>query len=386
MSFKSFLEQKPLFYKEIDTNRVHIAFNILKPHIKHPKVIHIVGTNAKGSTGRTIAHLAYKEGLNVAHYTSPHILKFNERLWLNGKSVSDEVLEEAHTRLFKILGKSLSDKLSYFEYTTLLALLVFENCDLIVLEAGLGGEFDATNVALNRVLSVITPIGLDHQSFLGSTIKEIATTKLNSLREDTLALIANQPFSEVNKIAKEIAKKKGVKLYFAPKDIDSNLKEILDSKAYPAFLQENINLAIKALELIGIEANINNLKDLKLFGRFYRLKPNILIDVGHNPLASRAIYKALRGSVILIYNSLADKDYKEVLSILKPKIELVEIIEVKNQRVADTKELKRVLSELGISYRDFNGKIREDREYLVFGSFYTVQAFLESIKEDITIE
>ena len=159
-SFDTFLENKPLYYKEIDHERVHIAYGRLNPHIRHPRTVHIVGTNGKGSTGRMIAHLAYKSGLSVGHFSSPHILKFNERIWLNGSDSSDTLLEEAHQRLFTILGKEMSDKLSYFEYTTLLAFVVFENCDLMVLEAGLGGEFDATNVC-DKELSVITPIGLD---------------------------------------------------------------------------------------------------------------------------------------------------------------------------------------------------------------------------------
>lgn len=160
----TFLEAKPLYYKEIDHKRVHLAYDMLKFEIVHPVTVHIVGTNAKGSTGRILSHLAHKSGLSVGHYSSPHILKFNERIWLNGEDASDEVLEVAHQRLWKLLGSSMSEALSYFEYTTLLAFVVFEKCDLVVLEAGLGGEFDATNVCAKE-LSIITPIGLDHQAF-----------------------------------------------------------------------------------------------------------------------------------------------------------------------------------------------------------------------------
>ena len=201
-SFDTFLENKPLYYKEIDHERVHIAYGMLKPHIRQPRTVHIVGTNGKGSTGRMIAHLAYKSGLSVGHFSSPHILKFNERIWLNGSDSSDTLLEAAHQRLFRILGEEMSDKLSYFEYTTLLSFVVFENCDLMVLEAGLGGEFDATNVC-DKELSVITPIGIDHQAFLGETIEEIATTKIRSIQKQLL--LAPQVYGEVVKVAKEIA-------------------------------------------------------------------------------------------------------------------------------------------------------------------------------------
>ena len=83
--FQDFLEAKPLYYKEIDYGRIHLAYALLKTKIKHPRTVHIVGTNGKGSTGRILAHLAYKGGLEVGHFSSPHILKFNERIWLNGE-------------------------------------------------------------------------------------------------------------------------------------------------------------------------------------------------------------------------------------------------------------------------------------------------------------
>jgi len=127
-NLKEFLDSKPLYYKEIDHERIHIAYDRLKPHIKRPKTIHIVGTNGKGSTGRMIAYLAWRQGVrkqevggrsySVGHYSSPHIMKFNERIWINGADASDEVLEVAHHKLYDILGKELSGSLSYFEYST----------------------------------------------------------------------------------------------------------------------------------------------------------------------------------------------------------------------------------------------------------------------------
>ncbi len=228
-SFSSFLDAKPLYYKEIDHLRVHRAYARLKSEIRHPQTIHIVGTNGKGSTGRMIAHLAYLgaesreevagsreqragSGFSVGHFSSPHILKFNERIWLDGSDVDDETLEQAHRRLYSVLGQEMSEALSYFEYTTLLALVVFEKCDLIILEAGLGGEYDATNVC-DKALSIITPIGIDHQAFLGDSIEEIARTKIRSIQKRVL--LAPQPYPEVEKIAEEIAREKGAVLYWS---------------------------------------------------------------------------------------------------------------------------------------------------------------------------
>ena len=385
MKLLDFLNQKPLYYKEIDHKRVYDAYGILKSHIKHPKTVHIVGTNGKGSTGRMVAHLAYCSGLFVGHYSSPHILKFNERLWLNGEDASDEVLENAHQRLFGILGQEMSDALSYFEYTTLLVFVVFEKCDLMVLEAGLGGEFDATNVC-DKELSIITPIGIDHQVFLGESIEEIASTKIRSIQKQVL--LAPQVYDEVVEVAKEITNNVGASLVVAQKfEVSQNkgthegypygLGKIAEAKGWGSYLIDNATVALKALDILGIKYNINDLNTLELFGRFYTLTDNIRIDVGHNPLAAQAIEKALDKKVVLIYNSLDDKDYEEVLRTLKPKVKHVEIIKIHSQRATTLSEIEKALQIVGLEYSYFKNEIKEEENYLVFGSFYVVEAFLK---------
>ena len=386
MDFITFLEAKPLYYKEIDHERVHVAFSMLKPHIKQPRTVHIVGTNGKGSTGRMVAHLAAfgfdklsHRRLSVGHYTSPHILKFNERIWLDGEDASDEVLEVAHQRLFGILGQKMSDALSYFEYTTLLAFVVFEECDLMVLEAGLGGEFDATNVC-DKELSIITPIGIDHQAFLGESIEEIAATKIRSIQKQVL--LAPQVYAEVVEVAKRIANDVGANLRVCPRvntQVDPyGLKNIAKEKGWGNYLIDNATVAIAALNILDIPYDVNDLLSLELFGRFYALTENIRIDVGHNPLAARAIEKALDDKVVLIYNSLDDKDYEEVLRILKPKVKCVEIITIHTQRATTLSEIEQALKNVELEYSYFEGKIDKDEQYLVFGSFYVVEEFLKS--------
>ncbi|CAA6819110.1 MAG: Dihydrofolate synthase (EC @ Folylpolyglutamate synthase (EC [uncultured Sulfurovum sp.] len=379
-----FLDNKPLYYKEIDHKCVHIAYDLLKPHIQRPRTVHIVGTNGKGSTGRMVAHLAYLQGIrqeklgmrkySVGHYTSPHILKFNERIWIDGDDASDEMLEKAHQRLFSILGQEMSELLSYFEYTTLLAFVVFEKCDLMVLEAGLGGEFDATNVC-DKELSIVTPIGLDHQSFLGETIEEIASTKIRSIQKK--ALLAPQVYDEVVVVAKKIANEVGAVLRQAQEPKNNKVAELAEAKGWGDYLIDNANVALQALDILNINYDINDLKSLELFGRFYALRENIRIDVGHNPLAARAIVKALDEKVVLIYNSLDDKDYETVLRILKPKVKRVEIISIKSQRATTTHEIEKALETVELEYRHFQNKIDDNETYLVFGSFYVVEEFLK---------
>ena len=379
-SFDTFLQNKPLYYKEIDHERVHIAYGLLKPHIRQPRTVHVVGTNGKGSTGRMIAHLAHQSGLSVGHFSSPHILKFNERIWLNGFDSSDDTLEEAHQRLFPILGEEMSEALSYFEYTTLLAFVVFENCDLMVLEAGLGGEFDATNVC-DKELSVITPIGVDHQAFLGESIEEIAGTKIRSIQKQVL--LAPQVYDEVVEIAKKIAEAEGAKLHTSvvssQKKIE--LEEIAKGRSWGEYLIENASVALQALDILDIPYNVDDLNALELFGRFYPLTENIRIDVGHNPLAAKAIEKALDKKVVLIYNSLDDKDYEEVLTILKPKVKHVQIIPIHSQRATTINKIEEAVKRVGISYDYFEGKIDKDEHYLVFGSFYVVEEFLNKMQK-----
>jgi dihydrofolate synthase/folylpolyglutamate synthase len=208
VNFLDYLNLKPLYYKEIDYTRMPRVYNKLKHLFSKTKVIHLIGTNGKGTTGRFLASSLHSLGFKVGHYTSPHILKFNERIWLSGENVTDEILESSHNELQKHLTKEESDSLSYFEYTTLLSMLVFNDCEYIVLEAGLGGEHDATAV-FDKTLTLVTPIDFDHESFLGTTIDDIAQTKLNAIQND--AIIAKQKYKAVYNVADKLVELKNIK-------------------------------------------------------------------------------------------------------------------------------------------------------------------------------
>ncbi len=366
MNLKNFLNSKPLFYKKIDLKRMPNAYNLIKDKIKINPVIHIVGTNGKGSTGRFLAHTLYKRGFSVGHYTSPHILKFNERIWINGKDISDEKLEALHQKLQTLLPKKIINELSYFEYTTFLAVLAFEGLDFVILEAGLGGEFDATNV-FDKKISLITTIGLDHQAFLGNSIEEIAITKLKSITKE--AIIGKQNF-DIEKIIKKLNKKTYNYLDFFTKD---EIKELKKEFPFANFLFDNYLLAMSFLKKENIKFSIDDIKDLTLTGRMQEIKKDIFIDVGHNPLAAKAIIKELPTKVNLVYNTYKDKNYKEILNILKPKINKLYLIEVNNERIEDIKKIKEVAKKLGIEVEEFK-EIK--KPMLVFGSFSVVEEFL----------
>ena len=384
-SFENFIENKPLYYKEIDHERVHKAYARLKPYILRPLVIHIVGTNGKGSTGRIMATLLNNDkDRSVAHFSSPHIIKFNERIWIDGDDISDNALDDAHHQLYAILGKEMSESLSYFEYTTLLAFVATKEVDVLILEAGLGGEFDATNV-IEKEISVITPIGLDHQDFLGKTISEIARTKLNSI--DKQVIVGLQKEREVYTIAETIAKKKKTKLYTLDMQEDSALLRITQELNWAYYLYENTRLALKTLDILKLPYRLDGLKKVTLFGRFYEIAPNVTIDVGHNLLATEALVQALekkygKEKIILVYNTLDDKDYEAILKLFKPLIKWVEIIDIDTPRAVEYNKLIDILERLDIECKKFV-LVDKDNNYFIFGSFYAVEAFLKKIKYNI---
>lgn len=392
MSLAKFLDGKPLYYKEIDYGRIIRAYATIKEHIKPFKIIHIIGTNGKGSTGRFLAQILSQNGAKVGHYTSPHIFKFNERFWLNGEVASDEILEAAHERLQALLSDEYKIKTSYFEYMTLLSAVLFEGCDYFVCEAGMGGVLDATNV-FEKELSIFTPIGLDHTAVLGNSLEEISRTKFEAM--GTRAIL-NDEMNEISiAIAKEISSEKKAALSF-PREIltAKNLDEIAryaDKYNLPEFLRSNLTLAYAAAKILDNSIDIKKLGALSLRGRCEKIVSNLYVDVGHNELGAKAVAKKFSSKefsdkkLTLIYNSFLDKDFKAVLAALKPVIDGVLLYHYHCEgRELGGELINKALNELKISHREFepsdmndikeakNGKI-----YLAFGSFHLVEAFLK---------
>ena len=374
----NFLKNKPLFYKEIDRARMPNAFKFVQGAFKIPKIIHVVGTNGKGSTGRFLAQMLARDH-SVGHYTSPHIFEFRERFWINGAVASADALETAHERLIKILPPEVARSLSYFEYATLLCAVLFERCDFFVCEAGVGGEFDATNVFSKR-LSVFTPIGFDHTPLLGDTLERIATTKFNAMADVALM---NDDMSELCAgIARGIAAKKGATLKFASQNLSSEdkneIKIYAEKFGLPEFLRSNLTLSSSAFKELGFGLNLANLGALSLSGRCENIAPNVTIDVGHNEMAAQALVKRFAGKKLnLIFNAFADKDIKAVLMAIKPIVKKTYIIEYETPgRELATAQVKDALRQLDMEFEGF-ADVRADEEYLAFGSFYLVEAFLK---------
>ena len=373
-SLAQLLEFKTLYYDKIDFTIVKSSWDILSKKISLPFVIHLVGTNGKGSTGRFLSHYLNKSKYKVLHYSSPHIINFNERIWINGDNISNDLLESAHKFLQELYPLNLLEKLTYFEYATLLSLYLSKDCDYLVLEAGLGGEFDATNVVEND-LSLITTIGLDHQSFLGNTVEEIAETKMRSV--DNKMLIGYQVYESVYntavKVKEQISKERNKNISIH-KVLDFDKYEL--NSRFASYLKRNLHLVIACLNELKIEIDISLFDDVKLFGRCQKVAENITIDVGHNPLAAEVLKdEFVNKKITLIYNSYKDKDYEEVLKILKPIINKVIIIDVDDKRIVSKNNLLKIINKLNIINEDII-EIKDNEEYLVFGSFLVVEKFL----------
>lgn len=371
-ALEQYMHDKGLEYNKFNPNRVKNLYAKLQNHLPpNPKTIQIIGTNGKGSTGRFLCLALMQAGFKVLHFTSPHIFRFNERFYKNGEIVSDEELLLAHDKLqaFDFITEA-----SYFEYATFLACVLAESLDFLILEAGVGGEFDSTSV-VRRDLCLFSMIDFDHEDLLGNSIEKIATTKLNAMVSPSI--LGFQTHSIVYEIASKIASMKHIKELYRVDSINSDIMRYVERYSLASFLGQNLALSVKALEVLGIKVDINLLPCLDLMGRFQRIKDNIIIDVGHNPSAALAIKSNLKDKqVVLVYNSYFQKNTEEILRILKDNILRVEIIALDNNpRVIQKDALIMILEKLNLPYSDFV-RINPLESYLVFGSFSVVEKFM----------
>lgn len=426
MNLESYLQSKGAEVAPFDPLRAKRIYAKLKPHLRLPAhIIHILGTNGKGSTGRFLALGLLQNQKSVLHFTSPHLFSFNERFFCNGANVDSPMLERAHEFLQKFDFVSES---SYFEYATFLALTLAQDCEFLVLEAGLGGEFDSTS-ALDSNLSFFTPIGLDHKEFLGDNIESVAGSKLRAMGKNVI--LAKQEFPQSVEIAKTIAIESGAKLFYlsamrdkkefienlrafdelfkkqdsfgagsictpthtpnvpTPEQVFESLKAYCARNEYAPFLEQNLFGALFALRFFGLDFDFSTLKKLDLRARCEKIAPNILLDVGHNVECAKAlkvaIEKFFKGKKpILVYNTYFDKDASTIIKLLKPCISEVAIFRIEeNPRIMPLGDLEKILDELEVSFRYFDfadldsADLCGERCYVVFGSFSVAEGFLK---------
>ena len=270
------------------------------------KTIHIAGTNGKGSTAAMIQAILRENGLKVGLYTSPHLISFNERIRINGLPISDEYIIEFMARFNSVID---AVEATFFEATTVLALHYFLNqeVDVAVIETGLGGRLDSTNV-IDPELTIITSIDLDHQQLLGETLIDIAVEKAGIIKKQTPVLVCSQT-PEVMDVIRKKAQENNAPIIYSndPKKINIDHHSTgfeLDKKQYfvpliGAHQAINAGLAIRAVmhhcpEMKKTEIQ-SGLSNTKWFGRFQPLlkKLPIYYDVAHNPGGIRTIRASL---------------------------------------------------------------------------------------------
>lgn len=296
------------------------------PH-KAFKSIHIAGTNGKGSTAHMIASVLQTAGYKTALYTSPHLLDFRERIKVDGEMISKKDVVEfinAHKDYFE------SQRLSFFEMTVGLAFWYFkrEQVDFAIIEVGLGGRLDATNI-ITPELSVITNIGLDHTQFLGNTHAEIAVEKAGIIKLG-IPVVIGEKDKRTLAIFESIAKTKRAPLYFA-----ENTPSIFSSDLKGKYQAKNIQTAISALNQLSL-LNVDNetLKkglstvvfNTNLMGRWQTLSsnPDIILDVAHNKEGLTYISEQLKRlrykTVYLVMGFVKGRDINELLGLFSSEV------------------------------------------------------------------
>ena len=344
--------------------------------------IHVAGTNGKGAVC-AILDAALREGIRdrgsgirdqgsgirVGRYTSPHLVKINERFFVDGAPVSDALLEDASARVAALIPdpRSLIPEPTFFEALTAVAFLLYAEAkvDYAILECGLGGRLDATNICEPK-LCVITKIGLDHCDWLGDTVEKIAAEKAGIIKPGVPVVLGrNEP--SVRAVIEAKAKEVGAPFYYAP-DLASEDEIPKDFSLVGSFNRENAVTALAALKVIEPSNNrtIEQFSRVIWPGRFQRVG-NFIVDGAHNPPAARALREGLEGlgglgglehsklrstkppkHLNLVFGACGDKNVGEVLSILAPLVKKGYAVKTNNPRSLSAEETAAKMRDAGI--------------------------------------
>ena len=374
---------------KLGLGRVADAFPVIFE--KNIPVYHVAGTNGKGTAVYSLDHILRSNGLKTGRFVSPHLLRYNERISVDGIDIADGEVREIYRYLEKKINNF--EELSFFEVTFLIAWKYFEisGCDRAVFEVGLGGRLDATNVIEGPKRDIITSIGLDHTHILGDTLEKIALEKLGIVKKDDVVLIGGSADPDFDKWMAEVALSKGAK-----KVCDDSLN--LDIAFPPSCMspeqKKNVRLAVKAA-LISEEKGVKipDFGSMRLPARFEFIGPDIIADVAHNPPAMESLAKTVKerlGKVVLLYGAMKDKDVTKVLDIIGEITDSIFVVnlEADNDRGAKVSD---ILDRAGASvsckirYAGTDEKTIENalefarkngKKLLVTGSFHTVEKFL----------
>lgn len=321
-------------------------------HMK--KVIHVAGTNGKGSVCAYMQAILLSESKTVGFFTSPHLEKVNERIRINGVNISDEMLVQIFEKVKKVVDEMMAEGMehpSYFEFIYGMGMLAFEMADVeyIILETGLGGRLDATNSFEHPCLTVITSIGLDHTEILGDTIEKIAWEKAGIIKEGVpvvydgsqeassvviyrRAMEMNAPCREIGKDAFEIKEITDKHIAFSILD-DYDNNTLWQVKSTGMYQVMNMTLAVQGMKYIfGETADLKKwadvLKSVCWSGRMEEVLPGVILDGAHNPPAITRFVESLQfqkeylqktgksTKTIILFSAVTDKDYEYMIESL----------------------------------------------------------------------
>jgi dihydrofolate synthase/folylpolyglutamate synthase len=357
------------------------------------RIIHVAGTNGKGSVCAMIDSISRADGYRTGLFTSPHLVTYRERIRVNGEMITPNEVASGLTMLRDLI-KDWEPHPTFFEITTALALVHFKNagCQLLVLETGLGGRLDATN-ALMPVVSVITPIGYDHEKWLGHTLEAIAAEKAGIIKA-TVPVIAAQQEAAAEQIIRARATECDAPLEFVAAVYDRRTELALAGKHQ----QQNAALAIAALRAgkiaVADDAIARGLASVDWPARFQRWDERTIIDGTHNPGGAHVLAETWReqfGSdrATIVLAVLREKNIAEICRILAPIAARFILPQVRTERALAPHELASHLSALGLPYAvtpSFNDALESARanpeRILITGSLHFAGEALATLSGD----
>jgi dihydrofolate synthase/folylpolyglutamate synthase len=379
----NYIEQIQAFGSKPGLCRIKRLLEVLGNPQEHLKIIHVAGTNGKGSTCTMLEAILEKQGYSVGVYTSPHLVKYNERIKINTIPISDlefSDLTEAVIKQCEQMIKQGFEQPTTFEVITAIAFCYFyaKQVDYLLLEVGLGGRFDATNVIGSPILSIITSIGMDHMDYLGHTLEAIASEKGGIIKKNSPTVLYLQS-KEVYNVINDICIDKNSKLYYLTTrqiHIESNnldktifsihtdyydynnitLSMIGDYQLYNA---STVLLAVEALRDLDIEiseqAILKGLEQVRWPGRMELIstKPYILLEGAHNFDGIQMLVDYIKNhlsqkNITLLIGVLKDKEYQTMMALLIPVVNQVVVTQPLSHRALDFEQFYNIVNHYGL--------------------------------------
>ncbi|MCK4521952.1 MAG: bifunctional folylpolyglutamate synthase/dihydrofolate synthase [Nanoarchaeota archaeon] len=371
-----YIYSRELFGIKLGLNNITgLMASLGNPHKKF-KSIHVAGTNGKGSVCAFISSILEKQGYKTGVYTSPHLVDFRERIRINGKKISKKNIVSLLSKI-----KPFIKDHTYFEIVTALAFTYFaqQKVDFAVVEVGMGGRLDATNIITPEV-SIITNISLEHTEHLGNTINKIAFEKAGIIKPN-IPVVASKE-CKGSRVIRDICKKRKCSFYpVKTRKINTSLRG--------EFQYQNASIALKAIEMlnkkykISKEAIKTGLKSARWPGRFEHISKNIIFDCAHNAEGAKVLAKEIKKlkckNVYIILGIMKDKDIDHICKNLEPVAKEIIITKPKIERAAMPKNIAKFIHKKIIIIKNVNDaleyakmKAKEDDIILLTGSIFTV--------------